>query len=182
MDKRKIKAEIIADSAYMAYMRVTTFMLTFPRFILPELNTHRVFSKNSASSRAIPSKKMLKMVEEDPFIPIAWQKEHSGMQGSEYFTDEKEISWFIMNHLKASKQAIERAIDATERGLTKQIVNRLLEPFMWHTVLLTTTELDNFFELRCPKYKFEDYFFYSKKNYLLDNGIFLLVTKWTMKK
>jgi hypothetical protein len=72
---KKINAEIIADSIDYRGNRITTMLLTFPRFILAELNTHRMFSRNSASSRAIPFEKMVKMVEEDPFISIAWQKD-----------------------------------------------------------------------------------------------------------
>lgn len=67
-----IKAEIIADSLNLQGDRLTTFKVTFPRYILAELNTHRAFSRNSASSRTIPFKKMVKMVEDNPFIPIAW--------------------------------------------------------------------------------------------------------------
>ena len=85
---KKIEAKIIADSINQQGDRITTYLLTFPRFILAELNTHRMFSRNSASSRAIPFEKMVKMVQEDPFIPIAWQKDHKGMQGTEYFTNE----------------------------------------------------------------------------------------------
>ena len=72
---KKIEAKIIADSINPQGDRITTFLLTYPRFIHSELLTHRVFSRNSASSRAIPFEKMVKMVEEDPFIPIAWQRE-----------------------------------------------------------------------------------------------------------
>ena len=117
--------------------------------------THRVFSRNSASSRAIPFEKMVKMVEEDPFIPIAWQKHHSGMRGSEYAqypdTEDFKVIW-----LEARDNAIKSAKLAQigKVKLTKQICNRLLEPFMWHTVLCTFTEYDGFFELRCPKYIF----------------------------
>jgi thymidylate synthase ThyX len=163
---KKIEAKIVADSINPQGDRITTFLLTFPRFILAELNTHRVFSKNSASSRAIPFHKMVKMVETDPFIPIAWQKEHKGMQGSEYITDDKLINRCKEVWLHAKDNAVERAcelhgdnwIEPENEHLlldvTKQICNRLLEPFMWHTVLLTGTEFKNFFELRCPKYIF----------------------------
>ena len=151
---KKIKAEIVADSINSQGDRITTYILTFPRFILAELNTHRVFSKNSASSRAIPFEKMVKMVKEDPFIPIAWQKDHKGMQGSEYAqypdTEDFKVIW-----LEARDNAIKLAqLAQTGRvKLTKQLCNRLLEPFMWHTVLLTGTEFENFFELRCPRYE-----------------------------
>ena len=70
----KIQAVIVADSVDTRGNRITSFLLTYPRFIHSELMTHRMFSRNSASSRAIPFEKMVKMIEEDPFIPIAWQK------------------------------------------------------------------------------------------------------------
>ena len=70
-----ISAEILADSLNQFVERITTMKLIFPRIILAEFNTHRMFNRNSASSRAIPLHKMIKAVEENPFIPIAWQKE-----------------------------------------------------------------------------------------------------------
>lgn len=162
------KCEIIADSLSPQGNRLTTFKLTYPRIIHSELMTHRVFSRNSASSRAIPFEKMVKMVEEDPFIPIAWQKDHKGMQGSEYAqypdTEDFKSIW-----LEARDNAIKSAQLAQigKVKLTKQICNRLLEPFMWHTVLVTATEFENFFELRCPKYKDSlNEIYKSKKDYL----------------
>ena len=195
--KKTINAQIVADSISPLGDRITTYLLTYPRFIHAELMTHRMFSRNSASSRAIPFETMLKMVKEDPFIPIAWQKDHSGMQGSEYFgQDETFISSNpmdrfangitkddgsevrIVGRLKAEwlwarDIAVQAATNLNNcgvryhpngdlskltgdgRGLTKQLCNRLLEPFMWHTVLVTATEWNNFFELRCPKIKHE---------------------------
>lgn len=151
LEMKKISAEIIADSVSPQGDRITTLLLTYPRFIHGEVMTHRLFSRNSASSRAIPFKKMVKMVKKDPFIPIAWQKDHKGMQGTEYFTGWKEK---ILRQVwvTASKGAIFFATGLNKLGLTKQLCNRLLEPFMWHTVLVTATEWDNFFNLRCPQY------------------------------
>lgn len=121
-----------------------------------------MLSKNSASSRAIPFKKMVQMVQENPFIPLRWQKDHSGMQGTEYWEGElmharhweidgkfptvkhvMELQW-----LKARDHAVDQAAWLNAEGLTKQLCNRLLEPFAWHTVLLTGTEFENFFALR----------------------------------
>jgi hypothetical protein len=59
----------------------------------------------------------------------------------------------INTHL-AVEVAIETAIIQNKAGVTKQICNRYLEPFMWHTVLVTSTEWENFFKLRCPDYHF----------------------------
>src|SRR5688572_32866283 len=85
-----IKAEVVAASKCQT--KIATIKVTMPRYILPEFNTHRVFSRNSASSRAIPFNKMVKAVEENPFTPIAWQKDHKGMQGSEYYVDNSTIA------------------------------------------------------------------------------------------
>lgn len=152
-----IKAEIVAHSLSPQNEELISVLATFPRIILSEVNTHRMLSKNTSSSRAIPFKKMLQTIEESPFIPIAWQKDHSGMQGTEYFTDENELSWLKMNHLKARNQAVERAMDAFDKGLTKQIINRYLEPFMWTTMLITGPKSgwDNFFNLRNPVYEID---------------------------
>lgn len=184
-----IKAEIIADSINSMGNRITTYVLTFPRFILAELNTHRVFSKNSASSRAIPFKKMVEMVENDPFIPIAWQKDHKGMQGNKYITDEHNLKVCIEDWLEARNNAIKSASDLSKGfnkkdidgnwiatkpedfvdRVTKQLCNRLLEPFMWHTVILTGTEFDNFFELRSPCYYISGKCYKSKKDAIKEN-------------
>lgn len=160
----KISATIVADSKAPSGDRLTTMLVTFPRFILAELNTHRMLSKNSASSRAIPFNTMVKSVQDNPFIPIAWQKEHKGMQGNEYLegvgADQAETEWF-----RAVKSAIYEAKILHGNGVTKQLANRLLEPFMWHTVLVTGTEWENFFALRCPQYELETPITKTKKVY-----------------
>ena len=153
----KIEAKVIKHSRCPRGHELITYELVFPRFLLAELNTHRMFSKNSASSRAIPFKKMVEMIQNDPFIPIAWQKEHKGMQGTKYLTGDEakiaELKW-----LQANVDAIHRAQMLNLGGVTKQLCNRLLEPFMWHKVLLTTGKegLQNFFELRCPQYELDE--------------------------
>lgn len=147
--KSKIEARILADSIDKYGNRITTFYLVFPRFILAELSTHRVFSMNSASSRAIPFKKMKEMVMNNPFIPIAWQKHHSGMQGNEYLTNKKEIERAKEDWINARTAAVQNATYLySGAGVTKQLCNRLLEPFMWHSVILTGTDFENFFNLR----------------------------------
>lgn len=162
----KISAKIIADSKNTFGDRITTMVVTFPRFILAELNTHRMFSRNSASSRAIPFKKMVEAVQNNPFIPIAWQKDHKGMQGNEYLTDIMDIQRAEYRWLLAKTNAVEEAKVLSEGvGVTKQLCNRLLEPFMWHTVLITSTEWENFFALRCPQYHYNNKVFRSIKDY-----------------
>lgn len=142
------KAEIIADSKNQCGNRITTFIVTFPRIILAEFNAHRMLSRNSASSRAIPFEKMLKSVKENPFVPIKWMKDHKGMQGTEYFTESHDISTIETGWLVARDNAIKMATILSNMNVTKQVINRLLEPFMWHTVIVTATEWENFFALR----------------------------------
>ncbi|HMT68769.1 MAG TPA: HNH endonuclease [Saprospiraceae bacterium] len=153
-----ISAKILADSVNPQGDRLTTMVVTFPRFILAELNTHRMFSRNSASSRAIPFEKMVKMVEENPFIPIAWQKDHKGMQGNEYFQSEtgENVHKLVEGWLDARNSAVQIATGLHNSNVTKQLCNRLLEPFMWHTVIISATGFSNFFELRCPIYEIDD--------------------------
>jgi len=141
-----ISAKIIADSINPMGNRLTTFLVEFPRIVLAELNTHRSLSKNSASSRAIPFEKMLEMVITNPFIPIRFQKEHKGMQGTEYYED-KEHEQCVEDWLNARDAAVHSASNF-EHPVTKQLRNRLLEPFMWHRVIITATDFENFFALR----------------------------------
>lgn len=148
---------ILADSVNQFGNRITTMKVTFPRIILAEMNTHRMFSRNSASSRAIPFERMLKMVEDNPFIPIAWMKDHKGMQGTEFFEYPIDIQREQSDWLGDRDLAIIKARARSERGITKQLVNRTLEPFMWHTAIITCTEWENFFALRCPTYSLRNY-------------------------
>lgn len=161
----KISAKIVADSINKQGNRITTMEVVFPRFILAEFNTHRLFSRNSASSRAIPFKKMVRSIKENLFTPIAWQKDHSGMQGNEYHTGFRvRLNNFIWK--MASKFAIFSATILNKLDVTKQLANRLLEPFMYHKVLVTFTESENFFNLRAPQYYLtKDIVFKSRKDY-----------------
>jgi thymidylate synthase ThyX len=132
------KSEILADSLSPQGDRLTTFKVTFPRIVLAEFNTHRMFSRNSASSRAIPFKKMVKMVEENPFIPIAWQKDHKGMQGTEYFTDSINIEGCNYEWLKARDKAYSKALAKPNSGrlsdipkVQNEIIQSLLPKNEW---------------------------------------------------
>lgn len=140
-------AKVIADSISQAGHRLTTFEVRFHRFVLAEFNTHRLFSRNSASSRAIPVGKNLDEVYFNTAIPVEWRSEKSGMQGGDLLSEEDakqaEAIW-----IKASVDAGLRAEELMDLGVHKSIVNRLLEPFMWHTVIVTATAWDNFFAQR----------------------------------
>lgn len=137
--------KILADSLNPVGNRLTTFQLTYPRFIHSELLTHREFSRNSASSRAIPVKKMLRNISEFPVTPIHWGKNQKGMQ-ADFEIDE--IDEAIKIWLEARDNAVKSATALMDLGVHKQIANRLVEPFMWITVIMSTTNLAHFKHLR----------------------------------
>jgi len=107
-----------------------------------------VFSRNAQSSRAIPVKKSIEMVENEPVIPIWWGKNEPGMQASKELIDEAKekakAEW-----CKARKNAIVSATNLSALEAHKQIINRILEPYSWITVVVSATEWANFFKLRC---------------------------------
>lgn len=141
-------AKVIADSISRDGQRLTTLEVTFPRIILAEMNTHRQFSRNSASSRAIPFAKQVKRIETDPFYPLVWATEQSGMQGGEPLSDAD--TFFARQRWDfAARDAIRHAQVLADLGVHKSIVNRLIEPFAWHTAIISSTEWNNFFIQRC---------------------------------
>ena len=152
------RAEIKAHSIDERGNELLTISATFPRIILAEVNTHRMLSRNTSSSRAIPFNKIVESVKQNPFIPIAWQKEHKGMQGSEYFIDPVDVNTNNSNWLEGRNRAVATAFWLNETGVTKQLCNRLLEPFMWTTMLITGPVKggwDNFHSLRNPIYEID---------------------------
>ena len=143
----KISAKIIADTIGKHGGRITSLQLTMPRFILAQFNTHRMFSRSTASSRAIPVKKMIEQVRNDYVRPIHWGKNQAGMVAEEELPIElrelaKEI-WY-----KSAMSAADYAEQLDKAGAHKQIVNRILEPYMWAHTIVTATEWANFFFLR----------------------------------
>ncbi|EKU97926.1 alternative thymidylate synthase [Leptolyngbya sp. PCC 7375] len=148
MDSSRL-ATVIADSVHAdTGDRITTFILPrFPKVLLQELNTHRVFSRNAASSRAIPVAKMVEKVKSDPYIP-RFTKAKKGMQGiednDEEFQQKCKEEWAF-----ALDDAIDSAYALLAFGCHKQNANRLLEPFIRVPVIVTATRWDNFFKLRC---------------------------------
>lgn len=161
------EVKIIEDSISPAGKRLTTITATYPRFIHSEIMTHRDRARNAASSRAIPWPKMSEMVSEHPVVPIKWGMEQSGMQTGDEIPEKfrklaKEI-W-----LRARSSALEYAdmlanigrtydqmalgnLTETEKQIKihKSIPNRIVEPWMWITVVMSATEWKNFFRLRC---------------------------------
>lgn len=112
------------------------------------MNTHRVLSRNSASSRAIPLNKQIDKVYSQPAVPVVWAAEQKGMQGGDEVpkadADVADDTWRM-----ASVEARAAAQKLGSKGIHKSIANRLLEPFMWHTAVVTGTAFENFFAQRC---------------------------------
>ncbi len=145
--KDQFSAKILADSVNVCGNRLTTFELTYPRMIHSEIMTHRLFSRNAASSRAIPIQKTLKAVFENPFVPFHWGANQAGMQADNVLDNEAADNC-CMEWLMAASEMIHRVENLHEMGLHKQIANRLLEPFMYITVVLSTTSFKHFELLR----------------------------------
>lgn len=142
-----ISAKIICDSISPDGIRLTTMLLRYPRFIHAEFMTHRVFSRNASSSRAIPIEKMIQAVIDDPAMPIYWGKNQKGMQATQELSiDEQRVA--IRAWLKGMEKAVEAAKHLNALGLHKQIVNRVIETWSHITVVVTATEWNNFLHLR----------------------------------
>ncbi len=175
-----IEARIVADSMAPCQKRLTTFVLTYPRFIHSEVLTHRQFSRNSASSRAIPVQKMIERIEREPAMPVYWGKNQKGMQASEELTGvEKKAAVGIW--LEAAKYAVERSKNLLALGVHKQIANRLLEPFAHMTTIVSATEWGNFFNLRAHKDaqpEFQELAYQMLEVYVASRPVVLAADQW----
>jgi thymidylate synthase ThyX len=182
------EAKILLDSLNpYTEARLTTWELSYPRFVHSELMTHRVFSRNSASSRAIPVKKMIERIKNDPVFPVFWGKNQAGMQASvelnECEQEKAKALWLQARDFNISvveRMVAKECVSCESRGygvdasgldgpgivhytcprcngsgkgldLHKQIANRLLEPWMYITIILSATEFGNWFNLRHHK-------------------------------
>lgn len=144
----KPRAEIIADSINELGDRLTTFVLTYHRLVHSEIMTHRQFSRNASSSRAIPVEKMIALVESQEVYPLHWGANQKGMVANQ---EVDENAQYLAKEIwkYAREDAIKHAKNLTKIGIHKQVVNRLLEPFSSITVICTATDYDNFFAQRC---------------------------------
>lgn len=138
---------ILKDTINNWGARITTFEINAPRFLLAEVNTHRVIAKSAASSRAIPVKKRIEMVRNEPFVPKTFGKNRAGMQATEELTDNDAMA-AMSAWLAAADAAVMYAAELEMAGVHKQQANRVLEPFTYFQGVLTATEWDNFFRLR----------------------------------
>lgn len=151
-----ISAKVIAHSANPEGYEIFTMQCKYPRYIHSQVMTHRAFSRNAQSSRAMPTHRLINEIIADPVFPVKWGANQKGMQaGNDH--DEKVITKHtafpsIKSKEEAWEDALEYAIMTAEAfaeaGYHKEIVNRILEPFMHINVIITATEWENFFTLR----------------------------------
>lgn len=142
-----ITSLVVEDSISRGGIRITTMQLRYPRFIHDEFLTHRAFSRNASSNRAIPVKRVIQDVIDDPVDPIYWGKNQPGMQAKEELTGEaKEAAQASWNRSRAA--ALVEAKEQADIGAHKQVVNRILMPYMHINTVVTSTEWDNFFNVR----------------------------------
>lgn len=148
-------AKIIADSVNPCGDRLTTMVIQFHRFILPEVNTHRMLSKNTSSSRAIPVNKLLEQVEEIEAYPLFWGANCKGMSAKQELSEQNQRkAKMIWRHARLMAITQVKALMAIgESGVHKQTVNRLLEPFLTTTMIISGTNQpsswQNLFNQRC---------------------------------
>lgn len=126
---------------------ILTMHWRYPRIIHGEVLTHKKFSRNARSSRAVPVQTMLNEVRAAPFVPWHWGKNQKGMQAGEPFSAE-EIAEFQGDWLEERDHAAAKAEHYMNRGVHKQNPNRLLEPFSYIDTLITSASWSNFLHLR----------------------------------
>ncbi|WP_308718954.1 FAD-dependent thymidylate synthase [Komagataeibacter xylinus] len=142
-----ITATSILASISNAGKRIDTLLLRYPRFIHAEFMTHRQFSRNASSSRAIPVERLIVDVDRDQAVPVFWGMNQTGMQAREEMSIDDRSATEMLWH-DSAKYAVETARLMAGHGAHKQIVNRILEPFAHINVVVTATEWDNFMDLR----------------------------------
>jgi hypothetical protein len=142
-------AKVIADTAnpHEPSARITTFEVYAPRYLLAEINTHRLLSKSAASSRAIPVKRRITMAMSEPWVPDVFEKNCKGMQSSEALSEIEQAKAHKVWR-EAINDAIWHAKRLNELSTHKQFANRVLEPYVYYHGVITATEWENFWWLR----------------------------------
>jgi len=145
-----IQADIVEDSIGPNKKRITTFVLKYPRYIHAEVMTHRMFSRNASSSRAMPLKAVRKLIRQDMAIPTHIGLNKRGMQADEEVGKLKKILTIsLWKALGKTSLFVSWIFD--KMNIHKQVANRIVEPWSHITVVLTATDFDNFFALRFHK-------------------------------
>jgi hypothetical protein len=141
-------AIVIAASTNPQGKTLWSIVAKYPRFIHGEVMTHRMFSRNAMSSRAVPVKKILSQVWNSPEMPVHWGANQPGMQAHTELAGWRRTAAQTLWRVSA-KVACVFAYGFIKVGLAKQVANRILEPWQTMTTIISGTEWDNFFALRC---------------------------------
>ena len=144
-----IDIEIIADTQWRNGPRITTFLLVYPRFFHQEFLTHRAISRNSASSRAIPTEKIIQQVRLEPCLPWHIGANQPGMVADNPAEDLTQQAF--LEDVRLLRDHSVKLAEKWKGVIHKQTVNRYLEPWMKIAVVATATDWANFFHLRCHK-------------------------------
>lgn len=146
-----VSAKVVCDSKF-GNTRLITLEIELHRYILPEFNTHRTLSRNFQSTRAVPTKTLIDQVRNDPAMPVHWGKNQPGMVAEQEIDECNKIGAESQWRM-AAITAAHIAESITVLGVHKQVVGRMLEPFMWTKGVVTATEdaYNAFFKLRLHK-------------------------------
>ena len=88
---------------------------------------------------------MYSMIMRNPVIPLSFDVEQRGMQSGESVAKQDEC---VLQWIAGRNAAVRCADELASMGVHKSLVNRVVEPWMWITVVMTATTWDNFFKLR----------------------------------
>lgn len=142
-----ILAQILAHSINPQGIPLTSWLLQYNKSVHAELMTHRVFSRNAMSSRAVPTKESIRLITENPALPVRWGGHQKGMQQGEELTGEiLAEAKHLDKHLREWALAV--AAKADDLGVHKSIVNRWIDPWAHIQTIVTMTNPANWFALR----------------------------------
>lgn len=146
MSKIEVKLITYSESADTR-KRLATFTLKIPKFIWGHIISHRTLSRNSASSRAIPAKRIRRDVLKNPFLPVYFGENKPGMQSGDALKGfrlwiAKKV-WLWSRYVPVFFHYLGEKI-----GIHKEVVNRLIEPWLMVDIIITATEWSNFISLR----------------------------------
>lgn len=174
-----VQSKIIADSINSTGDRLTTFQLMYPRYIHSEVMTHRVFSRNASSSRAVPIATSITRIEDGPVLPV-FAENRPGMQPGEGLDPERQAAAEDLWR-RHREMSIGIARELADLGVHKQWANRVLEIHSHIHVIVTASEFENFFKLRCSplaQSEFRDLAEKMREQYRLNKPARLQMGDW----
>lgn len=145
----EVKVSLIAmtRNAYSNKV-ITTLLCEYPRYIHSEIMTHRQLSRNSGSSRATPFNIYCERIIKDPAFFAELGINRSGMNADSVLNKENAEA-FKHEYMQLMHHTVDTAMSwSAKYNLHKQIINRVLEPYVRTSTVITATEWDNFLYTR----------------------------------